>query len=287
MSGSFNLSIVIPVFNEEGVISEVLQELLQFAQGKDWEIIVVDDGSTDKTAEKIAFFDVKLIRNLSNKGYGASLKAGIRQAGADHILIMDGDGQHNPKEIDKLLPFTEDYTLVVGSRNTIFHSDFWRMPGKWFITSLANYLTRQKIPDLNSGFRIFNKKFILKYLAICPDRFSFSTTSLIAFLSDGHPVKFIDIEIRKRIGKSTVTVKTGLETILLVLRIVALFNPLRIFIPVSFVMSSTGIFYFLFSYLVLDRGSISALFIFLIGSLIFFFGLVSDQIARFRRELTG
>jgi glycosyltransferase involved in cell wall biosynthesis len=287
VSGSFKLSIVIPVFNEEEVISEVLQELLQFAQGKNWEIIVVDDGSTDNTAEKIAFFDVKLIRNLSNKGYGASLKAGIRQAGADHVLIMDGDGQHNPGDIEKLVAYAEDYHLVVGSRSKIFHSAFWRMPGKWLITSLANYLTRQKIPDLNSGFRIFRKKMILKYLPICPDRFSFSTTSLIAFLSDGHPVKFVDIEIRKRIGKSTVTVRTGLETILLVLRIVALFNPLRIFIPVSFLLSSAGIIYFFYSYLFLDRGSISALFLFLIGTLIFFFGLVSDQIARFRRELTG
>jgi glycosyltransferase involved in cell wall biosynthesis len=281
------LSIVIPVYNEAEGITEVLRELLGLAQGKDWEIIVVDDGSTDATADKVASFNVKLIRNLSNKGYGASLKAGIRQAAADRVLIMDGDGQHHSGDIEKLLPYAEDYPLVVGSRTKIFHSAIWRMPGKWLINSLANYLTRQKIPDLNSGFRIFRKKSIMKYLPICPDRFSFSTTSLIAFLSDGHPVKFVDIEIRKRIGKSTVTVKTGLETILLVLRIVALFNPLRIFIPVSFLLSSIGLVYFFYTYIFLNRGSISALFIFLIGFLIFFFGLVSDQIARFRRELTG
>ena len=198
---------------------------------------------------------------------------------------MDGDGQHDPSEIEPLLQYMDNYDLVVGSRNQIIHSSLWRMPGKWLLGFLANYLTRQKIPDINSGFRVYKKEIILKYLSICPDRFSFSMTSLLAFLSDNYNVKFMDIKIRKRIGKSSVTVKTGFESLLSVLRIITLFNPLRIFIPVSFVLASIGILFYLFTYFLLNRGSVSALIIFLIGILIFFFGLVSDQIAKLRREL--
>ena len=280
-----NLSIVIPVYNEEAVIGEVLKELISIAQGKDWEIIVVDDGSLDNSADIVLQFNVKLMRNPVNKGYGASLKYGIKEAKADHVLIMDGDGQHDPSEIDHLLKYADDYDLVIGSRNQIIHSSLWRMPGKWLLGFMANYLTRQKIPDINSGFRIYKREIILKYLAICPDRFSFSMTSLLALVSDNYNVKFVNIKIRKRIGKSSITVKTGFESLLSVLRIITLFNPLRIFIPVSFVLSSIGILFYLYTYFLLNRGSVSALIIFLIGILIFFFGLVSDQIAKLRREL--
>lgn len=280
-----NLSIVIPVYNEAEVIGEVLQELIFIGRGKNWEIIVVDDASLDNSLEVISQFEVVLLRNSVNKGYGAALKHGIREAKADHVLIMDGDGQHDPSEIEHLLPFTEHYDLVVGARNQIIHSSLWRMPGKWLLGFLANYLTRQKIPDINSGLRVYKREIILKYLTICPDRFSFSTTSLLAFLSDHYNVKFVDIKIRKRVGKSSVTVRTGFESILSILRIITLFNPLRIFIPVSFIISGIGILFFLYTYLLLNRGSVSALIILLIGILIFFFGLVSDQIAKLRSEL--
>jgi glycosyltransferase involved in cell wall biosynthesis len=279
------LSVVIPVYNEEAIIGEVLRELTTSPNAANWEIIVVDDGSKDGTADIVSQFDVKLIKHHYNKGYGAALKSGIREARSDYVLIMDGDGQHNPKDIDNLLKYIDNYALIVGARNKMLHSDLWRMPGKWLLGIMANYLTRQKIPDLNSGFRIFNREIILKYLPICPDRFSFSTTSLLAFLSDNYSVKFVNIEIRKRVGKSTVTVRTGLESLLLLLRIITLFNPLRIFLPASFILTTLGILYFCFNYFFLNRGSVSALVIILIGILIFFFGLVSDQIARFRREI--
>jgi len=280
-----NLSIVIPVYNEEAVIGEVLKELISVARGKDWEIIVVDDGSPDNSANVISRFNVRLLRNPVNKGYGAALKYGIKEAKAESVLIMDGDGQHDPSEIDHLLKFVDNYDLVIGSRHQIIHSSLWRMPGKWLLGFMANYLTRQKIPDINSGFRIYKREIILKYLSICPDRFSFSMTSLLALLSDNYNVKFVNINIRKRIGKSSITVKTGFESLLSVLRIITLFNPLRIFIPVSFVLSSIGILFYLYTYFFLNRGSVSALILFLIGILIFFFGLVSDQIAKLRREL--
>jgi glycosyltransferase involved in cell wall biosynthesis len=280
-----SLSIIIPVYNEEAVIGGVLEELISISQGKNWEIIVVDDGSPDNSANIISTFKVRLLRHPINKGYGAALKYGIKHAKAEYVLIMDGDGQHDPSAIANLLQYSETYDLVIGSRNQIFHSNLWRMPGKWLLGFLANYLTRQKIPDINSGFRIFRREIILKYLPICPDRFSFSTTSLIAMLSDQYSVKFVDIKIRKRIGKSSITVKTGLESLLLILRIVTLFNPLRIFIPVSFIFIVVGIIFYFYAYFGLNRGSVSALIIFLIGVLIFFSGLISDQIAKLRREL--
>jgi glycosyltransferase involved in cell wall biosynthesis len=279
------LSIVIPVYNEEKAIGEVLDKLITQRQEKNWEILVVDDGSNDQTARIILNYPVRLIRHHGNRGYGAALKSGIRHSTSDFIVIMDGDGQHNPQDIRRLLREVENSDLVAGARQKKSHSPLWRMPGKWFLSLLANYLMRQRIPDLNCGFRIYRREILMPYLPICPDGFSFSMTSLFAFLSDNYRVTYIPIETGNRKGRSSVTLFTGFETILLILRIITLFNPLRIFIPISAGCILFGGSLFFIYYFFHDRGSVSALVLLLIGVQFFFFGLVSDQLARFRREI--
>ncbi|NJN99767.1 MAG: glycosyltransferase family 2 protein, partial [Anaerolineales bacterium] len=260
------LSVVVPVFNEGEAVNRTLSQLKEFSQQHHWEVIVVDDGSTDDTVLQILQYTaepyLRLVQHGYNRGYGAALKTGIRQATADFVATMDSDGQHDPNELLKLLPCCQDNDLVVGQRTQLVHSQLWRMPGKWFLGWLANYLTRQSIPDLNSGMRLFRRPVILKYLHLCSDRFSFSTTSTLVFFNRGYRVAYVPIQVYPRQGKSTVKVSTGLETIILILRIMTLFEPLRIFVPTSFVLCLLGILWAV-PYAVQARGiSVGALLLF-------------------------
>lgn len=276
------ISIVMAAYNEEAAIGDVLQALQ--TRFNEQEIIVVDDGSTDHTAEIAESAEVKVIRHPDNKGYGAALQTGIRAASGDVILTMDADGQHDANDLLKLLSYIDRFDMVIGQRAQRLHSQLWRMPGKWFLTLLAEYLTGQKIPDLNSGMRAFRREVILKYLHLCPDGFSFSTTSTLIFLNRGYNVKYVPIHVNVREGKSTVSVATGFDTILLVLRVITLFEPLRLFMPISLMLIAFGIAWGL-PYLWQGRGvSVGALLFALIGVQIFFFGLLTDQISQLRKE---
>jgi glycosyltransferase involved in cell wall biosynthesis len=283
-----SLSVVVPTYNEGETLEETLRRLKVLSKLHNWEVIIVDDGSTDDTVEQtLKYTDdccLKLLRHRYNLGYGAALKTGIRQASAPHVATMDSDGQHNPHELLKLLPSMTEYDMVVGQRTKLIHSNLWRMPGKWFLGWLANYLTRQSIPDLNSGMRIFRREIILKYLHLCSDRFSFSTTCTLIFFNRGYRVAYVPIEIYPRRGKSMVKLSTGFETIILILRIITLFEPLRIFIPLSLVFGGLG-FLWSIPYAIQQRGiSIGALLLIVTGLLTFMLGLLSDQIAALRKE---
>lgn len=283
-----SLSVVVPTFNEGRNVEEVLQYLEKLSRTHNWEVIVVDDGSSDDTVEQILKYAdghyLRLLQHRYNQGYGAALKTGIRQAIAPYVATMDSDGQHDPHELLKLLPGISESDMVVGQRTKLIHSNLWRMPGKWFLGWLANYLTRQFIPDLNSGMRIFRREIILKYLHLCSDRFSFSTTCTLIFFNRGYQVAYVPIEIYPRHGKSTVRLSTGFETIILILRIITLFEPLRIFIPLSLFFGGFG-FLWSIPYAIQQRGiSVGALLLIMTGLLTFMIGLLSDQIAALRKE---
>lgn len=282
------LSVVIPAYNEDQNISLALEKLTSLCQTHHWEVIIVDDASSDDTVEQILKYTdgvrLRLVRHHYNLGYGAALKTGIRQAQAPYVATMDSDGQHDPYELLKLLPYLPENDLVVGQRTQLIHSKLWRMPGKWFLGWLASYLIRQPIPDLNSGMRLFKREIILKYLHLCSDRFSFSTTSTLVFFNRGYRVIYVPIEIYPRSGQSTVSVSTGFETIILILRIMTLFEPLRIFIPLSIVLCVFGVLWSI-PYAIHARGiSVGALLLILTGLLIFMLGLLSDQISALRKE---
>lgn len=233
------VSIVIPAFNEEKGIGNTLTQLnrVMNQQNMPYEIIVVDDGSTDATAELVRQQQgVRLVQHHSNRGYGAAIKTGIRQANHDWIAIIDADGTYPPSAIPVLVEESDEYDMVIGAR-TGADVPLVRRPAKWFIARLAEYLAETSIPDLNSGLRIFRKDVALSYFNILPSRFSLTITITIAFLSDHYLVKFVPIQYHKRAGKSKINpIQDTLSFVQLILRTIMYFNPLKVLLPISFVL---------------------------------------------------
>lgn len=284
-------SIIIPCFNEGQIIQEVISKLKSFLHQQfraSFEIIAVNDCSTDNTKEILnKIEDIRVIHHPLNRGYGASIKTGIRQARGEFVATYDGDGQHNPADLMRLCQkiAEADWALVVGARTKLLHSSLWRMPGKWVLGWLANFLSRTKIPDLNSGLRVFRKDVISRYLHLCADRFSFSTTSTLILLNRGYSLAYVPIEVNTRHGKSTVSLMTGYETLLLILRVICLFDPLRVFIPASLFLVLTGISLAIYPFFIVKRGlTTGSVLVILAGVLVFFFGLLADQISALRKE---
>lgn len=239
------ISVVIPVYNEEAAIGSDLDVIKQTmdATGKPYEIIVVNDGSTDRTVEIVSSRPwVTLLHHEQNRGTGAARTTGIKAAKGDVIIMTDGDGTYPNQDMPRLLQQMEQCDMVIGAR--IQEQGTWKLlrtPAKWFIRNLAAYLTGTKIPDLNSGFRAFKKDIALKYLNILPTTHSWVSTLTIAFLSDGYSVKYIPIDYYKRKGKSTFHPLTDTYNYLtLVVRAVMYFNPLRVFLPISLSLFSIG-----------------------------------------------
>ncbi|MCX7591621.1 MAG: glycosyltransferase family 2 protein [Kiritimatiellae bacterium] len=287
------VSIVLPCYNEQDSIVGVISELSSTLNtaGVRAEIIVVDDGSTDGTAEKLAqcAFPIRLLRHKVNRGYGASVKDGIRAASHPYVILMDSDGQHPPKNLLLLLEEADGYDMVVGAR-TSQGSHHWRMPGKFLLKTLCQLLTGTRIPDINSGFRLVKRAEALKYLHLCSDEFSFSTSITLAFLSDKLAVKFVPVEIRPRkAGSSQVRLATGLSTFMLILRIIGTFNPLPIFMPPTVLIFLAGFAIAMNDMILQPEGhpniSDSALLCLLTSLILFCFGLIADQLALLRREL--
>jgi glycosyltransferase involved in cell wall biosynthesis len=233
------LSIVVPAYNEERGIGPTLQELdlVMTDQGIEHEIIVVDDASTDATAgiaRRQA--NVRLVQHHSNRGYGAAIKTGIRQARHEWVAIIDADGTYPPSALTTLLAETDACDMVIGSRSGE-EVPWVRRPAKWLLARLAEYLAETKIPDLNSGLRIFRKDLALSYFNILPSSFSFTITITIAFLSDHYLLKFVPIPYRKRHGRSKIRpLQDTLSFLQLILRTIMYFNPLRALLPVSFLL---------------------------------------------------
>ncbi|HJX38116.1 MAG TPA: glycosyltransferase family 2 protein [Anaerolineae bacterium] len=231
-----SMSIVVPAYNEEEGIPTTLADIkaAMSLQSMEYEIIVVDDGSTDGTAEVIRQHrDVRLVQHHTNRGYGAALKTGIRQAAHDWIAIIDADGTYPAQALPLLLADLDSFDMVVGAR-TSAELPALRRPAKWCLARLAEYLAESKIPDLNSGMRVFRKDVALSYFNILPSAFSFTITITIAFLSDHYLVKFVPIPYQAREGKSKIRpIQDTLNFIQLILRTVMYFNPLKVLLPVS------------------------------------------------------
>jgi glycosyltransferase involved in cell wall biosynthesis len=282
-----DLSIIIPAYNEEAVIGTILPKTIAQLSDIVAEFIVVNDGSTDNTAEIINQLDgITAIHHSHNRGYGASLKSGIHHARTRYVLTMDSDGQHRPEDVRRLYEHLKQTNadMVVGQRQGLMHSQWWRMPGKWFLKAMADFITKVNIPDLNSGLRLMDKPTLLKYMHLCPSGFSFSTTITMAMLTQGYRVDYVPIEIQKRTGTSTVSLNTGFQTILLIIRIAALFAPLRIFLPVSFVMWAVGIAWGIPYFLAGNGVSVGSMLAIVTGVLIFSLGIICDQISQLRLE---
>jgi glycosyltransferase involved in cell wall biosynthesis len=271
-------SIIIPAYNEEEGISSVIKGLISMDER--CEIIVVDDGSTDNTSRLASEAGARVLHHPYNKGYGAALKTGIRNANRDIVLLMDADGQHKPEDACKLLQYMDEYDMVVGSRTSNSHVSLLRKPGKKILSIIANYLSGTKIPDLNSGFRAINKSMAMDFMHILPNSFSFTTTITLAALTSGYSVKYIPIEAPKRVGTSKIKpFRDGFRFIMLIVRTIALFNPMKIVLPVSAILFLIGALYSAWSIAFFFKIPSGALLMLLSGLIIFFFGVISDQVS--------
>jgi len=232
-----NVSIIIPSYNEEDGIINVISEIETLLGEKNikCEIIIVDDGSTDKTAEKVRSTNAILVQHQENKGYGAALKTGIKSSNYEKIAIIDADGTYPVKYLVDLIPIIENYDMVVGSRTgKNVNIPLIRRPAKWALNKLANFLTNYQIPDLNSGLRLFRKRSLVKFIHILPDGFSFTTTITIGMLTSNHNIKYIPIDYNKRIGKSKIRpIYDTLNFISLITKMVIYFKPLRVLMPIG------------------------------------------------------
>ncbi len=277
------VTVIVPALNEAGAIGQVVGDLA--ARYPEYEILVIDDGSTDNTGQLAASAGARVVRHEWNRGYGASLKSGCRQARGEIVVCFDGDGQHDPDDVERLVEEIGPHDMVVGTRSRDSYEPLVRRPGKLILAAFANFLAGVKIPDVNSGFRAFKRDVILRYLHLMPPGFSFSTTSTFAMLKSGRPVKWVPIRAKKRIGTSSVSqVRHGLQTLLLMVRLTTLFEPLKVFLPVSaaFLLVAIG---FLIANLSAGRNVPQASVITSVSSvMVFLMGLVMDQVAAIRRE---
>jgi glycosyltransferase involved in cell wall biosynthesis len=278
------LTVVVPAFNEAGPIAAVVRDIKAALQDLMPEVIVVDDGSTDGTEDAARGAGAHVVRHARNLGYGAALKTGFRQSSSEYVLTIDADGQHRATNARSLWQVRDRADMAVGARIQAIHSPLWRMPGKWVLGWMAQYLTRRQIPDLNSGLRLFRREVAHKYLHLCPSGFSFSTTMTLAMLCRGWRVEYVPIEAVKRDGKSTVSVRTGLETVVLILRLVSLFDPLRVFIPASAIIAGIGLVWGI-PFALAGRGvSVGSMLAIVTGVLLFGIGLLCDQVSQLRLE---
>jgi len=280
-----NISVIIPTFNEEKAIGDTIERILAVCKKikEKTEVIVVDDGSTDNTANLLKNSDVILLKHTQNIGYGAAIKTGIRKAKGEWILICDADGTYPIEDIPRLLEFNETYDMIVGARTgKKIKIPAYRKPAKWIFKRLAEYLTKTNIPDLNSGLRLFKRADVLKLFTILPNKFSFTTTITLAYLTNNLTVKYVPINYEKRIGKSKISpIVDGLNFILLILRTVTYFRPLRIFLPLSFTLLLFATVVYIYSILYLEKMMDVAIILLVITSIqIAIFGLLADLIAK-------
>jgi glycosyltransferase involved in cell wall biosynthesis len=276
-------SIVIPAFNEAGSIAGVVDELRASAP---WhEILVVDDGSSDETGAQAAAAGARVVRQPYTKGNGAAVKAGIREATGRFVLILDGDGQHPPSEAVRLVSQLDAYDLVVGARAGQTHASAARRLGNAALNVIASYLTEQRIPDLTSGYRAARRECLVEFLHLLPNGFSTPTTTTLAFMKAGYSVRFEPIEAAKRRGSSKIRLGSdGVGFFLILLKVITIFSPLRIFLPVSAAAFVVGAAYALWTIVTQSHVTNSSVLLIVLSVIIFLVGLVSEQISSLRFE---
>jgi glycosyltransferase involved in cell wall biosynthesis len=278
-----SVSIVIPAFNEEAAVGSVVESLRTAAT---WhELIVVDDGSADRTAQVARHAGARVIRHPYNKGNGASIKTGVRDASGPSILIMDGDGQHTAADALRLVAFLDEYDLVVGARAARGQASAVRHLGNAVLNWLASYLTGRAIPDLTSGMRAARTSCLREFLHLMPNGFSTPATTTLACIKAGYSVRFEPIEARARLGKSKIRlVSDGANFCLILLKVITIFSPLRIFVPISAAAFTLGAAYAVWTAVTQRHITNSSVVLIVLAVVIFLVGLVSEQISTLRSE---
>jgi len=278
-----DVTIVIPAFNEGEAIGGVVSSLA--AAGPWREIIVVDDGSQDDTSARARAAGATVVRHPYNKGNGAAVKSGIRSAVGEYVLIVDGDGQHRPEDARRIVSRLGDYDLVVGARSRTTQATHTRRFGNGALNGLASYLTGREIPDLTSGFRGARSAHLREFIHLLPNGFSTPTTTTLAFIKAGYNVAFEPIEARQRVGTSKIRLaRDGAKFLMIILKIVTIFSPLRVFVPLSAGTFLLGVAYGVWNVIVHARIPNGSVLLILFAVVVFLVGLVSEQISALRFE---
>lgn len=274
-----NLSIILPAKNEAVALSRLLPEIRRFVP--DAEIIVVDDGSSDDTIQQCNSHQVKVISHPYSMGNGAAIKSGARVAQGEILVCMDADGQHKPEDIPRLLEKLElGFDMAVGARSRSSQAGVHRALANGFYNRLASWMTNQPILDLTSGFRAARTEKFRKFLYLLPNGFSYPTTITMSFFRAGFTVAYVPILALRRIGKSHIQpMRDGLRFLLIIFKIGTLYSPLKLFLPISFAFFSTGLGYYLYTFLTFHRFTNMSALLFVTSVLVFLIGLVSEQIA--------
>ena len=273
------VSVVIPAKNEANSLAKMLPGLKE--RYPQFEIIVVNDGSTDHTVKVCAEQQVICITHPYNKGNGAAIKTGARSATGDIIVFMDADGQHQFDDIGRLLDkFDEGYDMVVGARDVKTHASAHRRLANSIYNRLASFMTGYDIKDLTSGFRAVRRKYFLKFLYLLPNGFSYPTTSTMAFFRSGFSVGYVPIKAKQREGKSHIRLfKDGTRFFVIILKIGALFSPMRFFLPISALLFGVGLFYYGYTYFNFNRFTNMSALLFISSLLTFLMGILSEQVS--------
>lgn len=283
MADPARVSILIPAMNEEASIATVIAALRARAP---WhEVIVVDDGSEDETAARARDAGARVIRHPYNKGNGAAVKTGLRAADSEFVLIVDGDGQHTADDAWRVAARLGEYDLVVGARRGATQATLVRRIGNGLLNRLASYLSGRPVPDLTSGLRGARLEYMREFLHLLPNGFSTPTTTTLAFIRAGYNVAFEPIDARPRLGRSKLHVaRDGAKFFLILLRVITIFSPLRIFVPVSGLAFTVGVVYGVLNFVLAGRIPNGAVLLILFAVIVFLVGLVSEQIAALRIE---
>ena len=283
---SLDLSVIIPVFNEEKIIAPIISQIKTALDALDYqyEILLIDDGSEDNTALIAQEAGARVISHPENMGNGAAIKTGIRNAKGKNLVMMDGDGQHPPEDLPRLLQELGPYDMVVGARvkgsETAAHRDF----ANRIYNFLASYISGRKIEDLTSGFRVIKAEAARGFVYLLPNTFSYPTTITLALLRSGRSLTYVPYQAKRRVGKSKIKlIRDGIRFLLIILRITTYFSPLKVFIPVSVIMFLLGFGYGLYKVIFLHTryGPTSAM-LMTVSVVVFMVGLVSEQVTQLR-----
>jgi glycosyltransferase involved in cell wall biosynthesis len=286
------LSVVVPIYNEAFYLPNLLAELIPYCHARNWKLILVDDGSSDNSSRILKQYEeslgVTILHHKLNRGYGGALKTGLLEVDTPYALTIDADGQHELSDIDTLLRFAleKDADMVVGKRSQNAYSGLYRNIGKWFIRRFAALLMPIHISDLNSGFKLYRTDLVQRYLSICPDSMAFSDVITLIFIKKRHLVLEHPITIKQRAtGKSTINTFTAIQTVMEIINIAMLFNPLRVFLPLSFFCIGFGLVWGIPIMLRARGVSVGAMLAIVTGLLCFFFGLIAEQLSAMRMSL--
>ena len=276
------VSVIIPAYNEAQTIGDLVSKTR--ALYPDFEIIVIDDGSTDDTGAVAKNSGATVYSHPYNIGNGAAVKSGIRIASGNILVFMDGDGQHNPEDIAKLLEHFPEFDMVVGARSKADHASLGRTFGNTAYNWLASYVAKFRVEDLTSGFRAVKADIAHNLLYLLPNTYSYPTTLTLSVLRNGRTVKYVPVKTKmRRSGKSGISMfKDGVRFFMIIIKICTLYSPFRIFLPVSFLTFLTGLFYYLYTFCMWRRFTNMSALLFTTSIVIFMIGLVSEQICQMR-----